>query len=94
VSAPAFVAAAVATTGKQYPENVSASRVRARGRWGISFVNRQPTVQVPAVGGRRAVARALKGRMSYFRQNLRRAVFSELGRIAQRYPGLKVQSNS
>jgi len=90
VAAPAFVSKALPRDGKSHPENARASRVRTKGRWAIYFENSQPTVNNPFVGGRRAIARALQGRIRYFEQNLRRGVFSELKQIAARYPGLTV----
>ena len=90
IEAPGFVSAAEPTSGRQYPENASARRERVQGRWGIFFVNRQPTVQTPFVKGRSAIARAIRGRQKFFDRNLKLGVLRDLQQIARAYPGLKI----
>lgn len=90
ITAPSFVQKALPRSGKAHPENASARRFRARGRWAIEFTNSQPTATNEFVGGRRALARAMTGRVKYFEQNLRRGVFGSIKQISARYPGLVV----
>ncbi len=90
VVVPSFVQRAIASTGKSYSENAEVKRVQVRGRWGLEFTNRQPTVQSPNVKGLRALGRAIQGRMKYFERNLRLGVFHDLRKIAKAYPGLVI----
>ena len=91
VVVPSFVQRAIASTGKAYPENAEVRRVHVRGRWGLEFTNRQPTVQSPNVNGLRALGRAIQGRKKYFERNLRLGVFHDLRKIAKAYPGLIIK---
>lgn len=90
ITVPAFVQKAIATTGKQYPDNVSASRVHRGKKFGITFENAQPTVQTFFVGGRRALQRAINGRAKFFATNMKKGVFTSLRKIAAAYPGLRI----
>lgn len=90
ISAPGYVATALASTGKRYPENTAVRLQRRTGLLQISFENSQPTINQERVGGRRALQRAIDGRVKYFMTNMARGVFDDVKNIAKRYPGMKV----
>lgn len=92
ISVPAYVRKAIASTGKQYPQNFTATRMRKGRAFGIAFENAQPTVQLPQVGGARALHRAINGRVKFFARNLEKGVFTSLRKIAAAYPGLRLTS--
>jgi hypothetical protein len=88
VSAPAFVKKAIAGTGKEYPSNYTvAEGTRGAPDYRIEFWNAQPTVQGR---GPSALSRAIRGRMRYFENNVRRGVFQDAQAVARAYPGLTV----
>lgn len=80
---------AVATTGKEYPENISASRSVRETDVSIAFINAQPTVN--AIGGARALQTAINGRVKYFLFSLQKGAFNSLDKMARQYPGLKLK---
>jgi hypothetical protein len=41
--------------------------------------------------GRVALLKAINGRTSYFKANLKRGVFKKVSTIAKKYPGMKVR---
>ena len=86
--APGFVEKAKPRIGRDYPEDASAQRQSIHGRYGISARNAYPLIDVPAVNGRSALQRAINGRVKYFQDSLRTGVFSDLAKIAKRYPGI------
>ena len=90
IKVPGYVARAVPTTGRTYPENAVAKRVGRGGRFSIRFMNLQPTVQIAQVGGRAAWQRALNGPAKSFATSLRKGVFRDLAQVSRRYPGLRV----
>jgi hypothetical protein len=90
ISAPGYVAGALASTGKRYPENTSVRLERRTGRLQISFTNSQPTINQERVGGRRALQQAIDNRVRYFMTNIARGVFDDVKNIAKRYPGMRV----
>jgi hypothetical protein len=92
ITVPAYVLKAVASTGRTYPENVTASRLRKGRAFGIFFENAQPTANLAYVGGPRAVQRAINGRVKFFARNMEKGVFTSLRKIAAAYPGLRLGS--
>ncbi len=89
VKAPAFVRRAVASTGLSYPQNARVRRSRTADKFGIWLSNAQPTVA--AINGRAALLKAINGRVAYFFTNLRKGTFTDLAKIAARYPGLRLR---
>lgn len=86
---PGYVATAIASTGKEYPQNTRVSFQRRTGKLQIAFENSQPTVN--KIGGGQALQRAVDGRYKFFIQNLARGTFESVAKIARAYPGIKVQ---
>ncbi len=89
VERPAYVDAAVAVTGRTY-DDTSVSQSTNSSSVQILITNSQPTVNVPQVGGERALNRAITGRIKYFERNANHAVFADVAKIAAAYPGLKI----
>jgi hypothetical protein len=89
INVPGYVQSAIASTGQKY-SNVSVRLSRSNGRLQITIENSQPTVNLPQVGGARALQRAIDGRTRFFVQNLGREVFNDMAQIAKKYPGMKV----
>ncbi len=89
VERPAYVDAAVSVTGQTY-NDTSASQSTNSSSVQILITNSQPTVNVPQVGGERALKRAIAGRISYFQRNANHAVFASVAQIARAYPGLQI----
>lgn len=90
VTAPAFVGKATPSDGKNYDAvNYRTRRIRRGPRYGIWVSNAQPTVQTFNAGGRRALARAINGRVRYFETNLKKRVFEQVQTIARAYPGFR-----
>ncbi len=85
---PAYVDKAIASTGKNYIDT-SAKKFANAEVCRILVENAQPTVN--AIGGGRALQRALAGRVKFFEQNVAHAVFSDISKIARAYPGLAVK---
>jgi len=84
--APAYVKAAVASTGREYPNNIEV-QIRATGsEYSIAVINAQPTVTL-LPGSERSLASALAARVVYFETNLRRKVFENVERTAAKYRG-------
>lgn len=89
IRAPAFVRRAVATSGQVY-NNTTARTTRSRGRLHVAIENAQPTLNLPKVGGARALQRAIDGRVSYFLRNLALGTFDDVAKVAKRYKGMRV----
>jgi len=89
VKAPAYARNAVARTGKVY-SNVKTAISRQKGKLTVSFFNSQPTVNLPAVGGRRALEAAIAGRVKYFLGQMALKTFDDAAKIAKKYPGIRV----
>lgn len=85
---PGYVANAVASTGKEYPQNTRVSFQRRTGKLQINFENSQPTVN--KIGGGQALQRAVDGRYKFFLRNLALGTFDSVAKIARQYPGIKV----
>jgi hypothetical protein len=85
---PGYVASATPQTGQTY-NNVSANEQTTKTGVSISIENAQPTVN--AIGGGRALSRAIQGRIKYFEKNAEHAVFADVAKIAKAYPGIKVK---
>lgn len=81
---------AIATTGRDYPEDIQVKKSVNEGEIAIGFINAQPTVQLPSVAGGRALQSAVNGRVKYFTTNVKKGVFDSLKNIARAYPGLKL----
>jgi hypothetical protein len=88
ITVPGYVAKAVASTGKTYPENAAASRIRDGRKFGIKFENSQPTLAW--TGGLRAIRGAIRGREKHFRTNMEKGALFDIRQIAAKYPGMIV----
>lgn len=88
---PGYVPRAIATTGREYPDNIIARKGATKKRAAIAFTNAQPTVN--AIGGERALKGAIAGRVKFFNKNAEKSVFADVKRIAKAYPGMKIQTN-
>ncbi len=86
---PAYIDAAVAVTGQQYVDT-SATETTNASKVQVLIANGQPTVNIPEVGGERALKRAMAGRVKFFEQNAQHAVFADMAKVARAYPGLKI----
>jgi hypothetical protein len=86
VDAPGYVRSAVATTGKQYPQDEKVDVARSNGNYSYTIENSQPTIN--AIDGEIILARAVNGRVSYFLKNIEKEVFTDLKKIATKYPGV------
>jgi hypothetical protein len=87
IAVPGYVRSARAKTGKEY-KNAIVKQVVSKDKIQIDISNAQPTVN--AIGGARALAAAIQGRISYFNRNAEHAVFADVKKIARAYPGLKI----
>lgn len=87
------VAKAIATTGKEYPQDISVSKSVQETEIAVAFINAQPTVNLPSVNGRRALQSAINNRVKAFLANLHLGVFKSMEQIAHQYPGLKLNLN-
>lgn len=88
ISVPAYAKKAVASTGKDYPENISIKIERGNGKLQISFFNSQPTVN--KIGGARALQVAIDGRVKGFLVSLSKGTFTSAAKIAAKYPGIRI----
>jgi hypothetical protein len=79
---------AIASTGKNYPQDIAVSRKSTSDGIQVSFINAQPTVNTPRVGGARALQNAINGRVQFFTTNVKKGVFNSMAQIARAYPGL------
>lgn len=86
---PNYVRAAVPTSGRQY-KNVSATTNSNPAQFQINIANAQPTVNLPRVGGARALERAISGRVKFFERNCKNAIFGDMKTVAKAYPGLQL----
>ena len=89
ISAPGFVAAARRPDGKGNEENVSASRNHKEAAYGLEIANNSPINRWS--DARPAFFGAVVGRRKFYDQNLKRGVFSDLAKVAAKYPGLTVK---
>lgn len=89
IKVAAFIRKAIAQTQREY-DDVSASSQKSNSKIWIHFVNSQPTVNEPRVGGARALRTAVAGRVKFFERNIRLRVFNHIEKIARAYPGIKV----
>lgn len=85
VGVPAYVERAAAPGG-DYPEDAVASEKGQGSKFSIEGASYR--VYDPRIIG--AFARAMNGRATFFRANLRRGVFAKAETIARKYPGLKI----
>jgi hypothetical protein len=88
LTAPGYVAKAIPTTGREYPQNITARKLIDNNKVIVSFLNAQPTVN--AIGGKRALQNAINGRVKFFLANMKTGVFNSMQEIAKKYPGLKL----
>lgn len=88
IKAPGFVRKAIATTQKQYPD-ISTRVQKSQSQIRIDITNAQPTVNIPRVGGAKALRLAISGRVKFYEQNVMRLVFNDVAKIAKAYPGIK-----
>lgn len=90
ISAPGFVRSA-RTPNHTNAENVDAKRTSAEGKYTLAIAQSSPLNRW--AGSRAAFYGAVVGRRKFFEQNLKRGVFSELTKIAAKYPGIKVTTS-
>jgi len=88
VKAPGYVTKAT-VKGKAYDQQVAVSDKKSGGLFKLVIENSMLTT-VKSMG-RVALLKAINGRTSYFRTNLKREVFKKVSTIAKKYPGLKVR---
>jgi hypothetical protein len=88
LSTPGYVAKAIPTTGREYPQNITARKQVDQNKITVSFLNAQPTVN--AIGGKSALQRAISGRVKFFLTNMKTGVFNSMQEVAKKYPGLKM----
>lgn len=88
LTAPGYVTKAIPTTGREYPQNITARKKIDQNRIEMAFRNAQPTVN--AIGGQRALQNAVNGRVKFFLKNVKSGVFNSMQQIAKKYPGLKI----
>ena len=87
VEAPDYVKKAVATTGKIYQDE-QAQATKGQASNVITIETNQPTLN--AIGGDKALERAMDGRVGYFYKNVSKDVFDSMWTAAKKYPGLYV----
>lgn len=93
IEVPGYVTTALPSSGRQNNPNdwVSVKRnVGRNGSYELELWNRMSKIDVPAVNGRRAIFAAIAGRISYFKQNMKRGVFDDAKAVAAKYPGIEV----
>ena len=88
IKAPGYVSKAT-VKGSPYDQEVRVSDKRSGGLFKLIIENSMLTT-VKSMG-RVALLKAINGRTSYFKANLRRGVFSKVSTIAKKYPGMKVR---
>ncbi len=88
VKAPGYVTKAT-VKGKAYDQKVAVSDKKSGGLFKLVIENSMLTT-VKSMG-RVALLKAINGRTSYFKSNLKRGVFKKVSTIAKKYPGLKVR---
>ena len=88
LDAPAYVKKAQ-VKGKLYDQQVSVSEKKVNGLFTLILENSM--FATIASRGRYALIKAINGRASYFRRNLKRDVFNKVSSIATKYPGLRVR---
>lgn len=79
---------AIASTGKEYPENTATKIERQKSRLQVSIFNSQPTVN--ATGGERALQAAIDGRAKFFLANIALKTFEKAANVAKQYPGIRI----
>lgn len=89
IKAPQYVARAQAVTGKTY-QDTSVKAVANRKQAYVTLTNSQPTVN--AIGGGRALQRAIDGRVKYFERSVQLRVFDDMKKVAKQYPGIRTNS--
>ena len=87
VKAPAYVSKAK-VNGKEYPQKVKAEEKKQSGTEVIYLTNNMTTAL--AAGGKKAILKAINGRVGYFKNNLRKGVFEKAETIAKKYKGIKI----
>ena len=80
---------AIASTGKQYPENTATKIERQKSKLQITIYNSQPTVN--RTGGERALQAAVDGRVKYFLGQMALGTFNKAATIAKQYPGITIR---
>jgi len=88
LNAPAYVRNAK-VKGQRYDQKVKVSEKKVGGLFTLILENKMQTT-VKSLG-RSAILKAINGRASYFKRNLKSGVFNKVGTIAKKYPGLKVR---
>ncbi len=89
---PAWVEKAIPTTGIVHPENTSVQKTETTAKIQIDITNANPIVNLPTVGGLRALQAAIGGRIGFFNKNISFRVFNDVEKIAKKYPGMSVNS--
>jgi hypothetical protein len=91
VDAPQYVHQAATPKG-DYPEDAQAKTITSEAA-GRSFIIEGTTYRYYDPRLFSALAKAVNGRVSFFRMNLRRGVFDHVEKIAAKYKGLYVDRN-
>ncbi len=86
IKAPQYVLRAVATTGREYYEDVNATEHYDDKKVEIRIENNQPTIN--AIGGSVILEMAIAGRVKFYFRNLEHGVFMSLEKITKKYPGI------
>lgn len=71
--------------------NASVMRSGDGGNYTIGIENKMPILQWSPVNGTQALFSAIVGRVKFYENNIARGVFSEMAKIAEKYPGLKTE---
>ena len=87
VNAPGYVQKATVKE-KPYPQKVRSDQKGKRGSFQITITNEMLTTI--NANGKAALAKAINGRVGYFKRNLKKKVFGNWRTIAEKYKGLKV----
>lgn len=90
INYPGYVASAVASNGKDYPQNTRVRLAKQNGKLQIEFQNSQPTVN--RIGGSRALQAAVNGRYKFFLTLMAKGTFKKVAEIAKAYPGMRVST--
>jgi hypothetical protein len=89
IKVPGYVTKAKPSNGKDYGTQVSSRSGGTGPLYSIQIENHQPTVVGPGIDGAKVLSMAIAGRIKFFEGNLKRKLFDDLGKTAERYPGVK-----
>lgn len=81
---------AIPASGNEHRENFQARRRVTDTDISVEFINAQPSVNSPYVGGGAKFQTAMNGRVKFFIKNAELGVLDSLEKVAAQYPGLKI----